>query len=196
VRELSKSPSIVFTKPFLEKATPSLIGSFSSRLEMVLRYFPEIRGEIKIGLTNVHHGLASTELDGKRMLKKISFPPLKRVGLPSRFIIGHELMHLVQVKQKKSIPGTERACDLFTLARLPPKYIDHLPVYLAIPKMIRVNWEDRQTRRLASVFMHELAIEAILSRRTIPRYIIWWENQIVEHIENGHPLGRYLQKLC
>jgi len=195
VRMLQTPPNIIFTKPFIVRADPRLLYGFSRRLGSVLRYFPEIRGEIKVGLTNVYKGLASTESDGTTFHKKISFPSLKRAGIPTRYIMGHELMHIVQAKQSKTIPGTERACDVFTLARLPPRFIDQPPIYLSIPRKIRINWSNNHVRSLASSLMHDLAVEAIITRKTNPRYIRWWENQLVQLAEDGHPIAKSLKEV-
>lgn len=193
---LREHSEITFTKPFAARASPRLLYHFQRRLYTLLKYFPEIRGEIRIGLTNSYMGLASTESDGNRVTaRKLSFPPLNKNGTPSSYIIGHELMHLVQEKRKKTIPGTERATDVYTLARLPPRYIDHLPVYLKTPRKLSRHWSNERVRNLASIMMHELAIEAIIIRKTNPRYISWWENQFVDYVENGYPIAKYLNIL-
>lgn len=193
VTELRASPNITYTKPFVERADPSLLYEFSKRLGSVMYYFPEVLGEIRIGLTTVHRGLAATEIDGNKHSKKISFPPLKKAGLPYRYIIGHELMHIVQANSKKSIPGTERACDIFALSRLPPKFIDCPPIYLEMPEKLRRNWSDERVRSLASDLMHSLAIEAVMAREKNPRYIRWWEDRLAEFVANGHTIGEIIE---
>ena len=188
--ELWSPPRLTFTKPFIDGADPDLINEFSNRLISVSQYFPEIKGEIKIGMTTSYKGLAMTESDGNVMMKKISFPPLKKSGLPSRYVMGHEMMHIVQAKQS-SIPGTERATDVHTLARLPPVFIDHAPIYLRVPKEIRRNWSHSRINPIVSELAHDLAIEAVITRRTNPRYIRWWESNFDERVDRNSSLSRF-----
>ncbi|MDH4123242.1 MAG: hypothetical protein OEV21_04070 [Thermoplasmata archaeon] len=184
-------PRLTFTRPFIESATPELLDSFSRRFFSITQYFPEVRGKIRVGMTNSYKGLAMTESDGNTMLKKISFPPLRRAGLPSRYVMGHELMHIVQAKQK-FIPGTERACDLFTLSRLPPKHLDHPPIYLRMPRSVRSNWSRERIRPIVADMAHDVAIEAVISRKSNRRYINWWENEFRERVESSSSLSRFL----
>ena len=192
---MREPPKLTYTRQFLERSNPQLIYRFQSRIGSVLRYYPEVKGEIMIGLTTTYRGLASTESDGVHMQKKLCFPSLTRSGLPTRFIIGHELMHIVQAKKSRSMPGTERSCDIYTLARLPPRFIDHLPVYLKTPWKVRLHWSNERVRNMASDIMHDLAIEAVIFRKENPKYISWWENQFNEVVNNGHPISRYIDRL-
>ena len=52
---------------------------------------------------------------------------------PTYWTFGHELMHLAQFSAR-AIPATERATDVYALARLPPRFIDESPSYLVSPK--------------------------------------------------------------
>lgn len=179
-------PNLVFTKPFIRHATPKMLDRFSKRFNSVAGFFPEVRGEIKVGMTTSYRGLASTETKGQSTSEKLCFPPLRRMGLPTRYVIGHELMHVVQAKLE-SLPETERSCDVFTLARLPSSFIDHPPAYLRIPREIRENWSKEGADPDPACIAHELAIEAVITRDKNPRYIQWWESKFSGKMET---LGR------
>lgn len=182
-------PSLVFTRPFIQRATPKMLDRFSKRFDSVAGFFPEVRGEIKVGMTTSYKGLAATETKGQLTSEKLCFPPLRRMGLPTRYVIGHELMHIVQAKLE-SLPETERSCDVFTLARLPPSFIDCPPPYLRIPREVRRNWHGEGSDPDAACIAHELAIEAIIMREKNPRYIQWWES---EFSARTRTLGRWSQ---
>jgi len=175
-------PSLVFTKPFIKRATPKMLNRFSKRFNSVAGFFPEVRGEIKVGMTTSYKGLAATETKGQLMSEKLCFPPLRRMGLPTRYVIGHELMHIVQAKLK-SLPETERSCDVFTLARLPSSFIDRPPAYLRIPREVRENWRREGSDPDPACIAHELAIEAVNTREKNPRYIQWWESEFSARTE-------------
>ena len=169
-------PNLVFTKPFIQRSTPKMLDLFSKRFNAVAGFFPEVKGEIKVGVTTSYKGLAATETKGELTSEKLCFPPLRRMGLPTKYVIGHELMHIVQAKLE-SLPETERSCDVFTLARLPPSFIDYPPPYLRIPRGVRENWTSEGSVQEHARVAHELAIEAIIIRDKNPRYIQWWESE-------------------
>ena len=175
-------PSLVFTKPFIQRATPKMLDRFSKRFNSVAGFFPEVRGEIKVGMTTSYKGLAATEKKGQLTSEKLCFPPLRRMGLPTRYVIGHELMHIVQAKLE-SLPETERSCDVFTLARLPSSFIDRPPAYLRIPREVRENWRREGSDPDPACIAHELAIEAVITREKNPRYIQWWESEFSARTE-------------
>lgn len=170
-RELSLS----YTSRFVSSATSDLLCAFEDRLRQVLPFFPEITGEIRIGITNSYKGLAAFESYGGIVSKKVSFPPLSKKGLPSRYVIGHELMHLSHA-QSRDFPGTERATDIFTLARLPSEFLDSPPVYLRIPDDIRRNWLEPDVHKVVSSLAHELALKSVISCGKDHRYISRWES--------------------
>jgi hypothetical protein len=177
-----------YTSRFLSCATSVLLEEFEERLQEVAKYFPEIEGEIKIGLTNSYRGLAVVMSRGKSISRKLSFPPLTKRGLPSRYVIGHELMHLSHVL-KKGFPGTERATDVFTLARLPPKLLDAPPVYLRMPESIRRHWSRGEFQTVFSTLAHDLALDAILSRNENCRYIARWEAMFAKKAQESISLS-------
>ena len=175
-------PTLDFTKPFLEKSDSRLMREFKERFDSVASHFPEVQGIVKVGITTSYSGLALIAIKGGAPIDKICFPPLRGKGLPSRYVIGHELMHLVQSKDG-SIPFTERSCDIFTLARLPAELIDHPPLYLRMSRRARELWSDPAVRGRLAEAAHLLAIEAIITRKENPRYLSWWEKKFSERAD-------------
>ena len=153
--------------------TPKLRDEVERRVRRVHPYFPEIRRKMKIGLTRSYDGLAFQSDDG--VVKLMLDVRKARNGdyrSPTFWTIAHELMHLAQFNSP-NIPAGERACDLHTLARLPPKYIDEAPSYLIIDRRVRSNWnQDYATAA------HELARKALRKRADgVRTYILWWERE-------------------
>jgi hypothetical protein len=182
-------PNLVFTRPFVQRATPKMLDRFSRRFNSVVGFFPEVKGEIKVGMTTSYKGLAATGTKDGIACEKLCFPPLRRMGRPTKYVIGHELMHIVQAKLK-SLPETERSCDVFTLARLPPSFIDYPPPYLHIPRDVRQNWCGENPEHDPARIAHELAIEAIITREENPRYIQWWESEFSARLESIRRISR------
>ena len=175
-------PTLRFTKPFVKRASPRLLQQFYKRFDSVSRYFSEVKGEIKVGLTTSYKGLALTGVKGGAAFEKLCFPPLDRKGMPSRYVIGHELMHIVQSKVD-GMPRTERSCDIFTLARLPAEMLDHPPIYLRIPRGAKERWGSPEVNKDLAEAAHLLAIEAVVIRPDNARYINWWEKRFAESAE-------------
>jgi len=144
-----------------------------SRLGSLYPYFPEMKPRIKIGITKSFDGLAFQSDDGR--VKLMLGVRRARDGTwkyPTYWTIGHELMHLAQFNSK-GIPGGERACDIFGLARLPPRFIDESPTYLVVPRGLRSKWRPADAR-----MAHELAVQALKLRRNgLRRYASWWESE-------------------
>ncbi|UCE80947.1 MAG: hypothetical protein JSV94_00450 [Methanobacteriota archaeon] len=153
--------------------TPKLRDEVDRRVRRLHPYFPEIRRKMKIGLTRSYDGLALQSDDG--VVKLMLDVRKARNGdyrSPTFWTIAHELMHLAQFNTNK-IPAGERACDLHTLARLPPKYIDEAPSYLVIAKNIRRNWNSEYAS-----LAHEIARQALRKRTNgVRNYIAWWEEK-------------------
>lgn len=143
------------------------------RLARLHRYFPEVRPKMRIGLTRSYDGLAFQSDQGE--VKLMLDVRRRRSGewrLPTYWTLAHELMHLAQFNSG-GVPGGERACDVYALARLPPRLIDDSPSYLVVPGGVRRSW-GRAHARLA----HRLAAEAIERRKSgLRRYAAWWEEQ-------------------
>lgn len=145
----------------------------ASRLNRLHGYFPEIRVGVRIGITRSLEGFAfqSDKGDAKLMLEVRR----RRDGgwkLPTYWTLGHELMHLAQFT-RSGIPEGERACDVFALARLPPRFIDESPSYLVVPRGCRALWTRRHAR-----IAHDVAREALALRSGgLRRYVVWWERE-------------------
>ncbi len=151
------------------------------RLERLHAFFPEVRPKMTIGITRSFDGLAFMANDGR--VKLMVDTHRARDGswrFPTYWTLAHEMMHLTQFVTK-GIPGGERACDVYALARLPPRLIDDPPTYLIVPPKARRLWhQDARYARLA----HVLAREA-LSRREMGfrRYAAWWDSEFEERVE-------------
>jgi len=143
----------------------------SARLERLHPFFPEIRKNMKIGITRSLDGLAFQSDSG--FVKLMVEVRKTRKGVwkyPTYWTLAHEMMHLAQFNTN-GIPGGERACDIFALARLPPRLIDDSPSYLVVPRGLRTKWRPEDAK-----MAHDLAIEAIDARRNgLRRYASWWE---------------------
>jgi len=143
------------------------------RLERLRPCFREIRRPVKVGISRSYDGLAFQSDDGKTHLmlgvRRLRGGAWK---FPTYYTVAHELMHIVQFNSR-SIPSGERACDVHTLARVPPEFIDESPTYLVVPRGRRGRWTPADAR-----MAHELAVEALERRqRGLRRYASWWEEE-------------------
>jgi hypothetical protein len=144
-------------------------------LRTALRQFPELQGKIiTVGYTRAHLGSAliprdaEAELTIRLKVRKLSYNT-----------IGHELTHLVQglshlkdSATNERIPGGEKQCDIWTLARS-ELFCDEAPTYLKLPAVIRANWPHyARSIRL-------LCVAALEKRTTYRFYISWLEEQIL-----------------
>lgn len=155
------------------KLPPEARSELSRRLKLVSRYFPEMRRDIRIGITRAYDGLAFQSDDGEVKLM-LDVRRRRRGGwrYPTYWTMAHELMHLAQFNSK-GIPGGERACDIHALARIPAKLIDDSPSYLVVPRGLRGGWCPG-----AAELAHALAKEAIVLRaKGLKRYAVWWESE-------------------
>lgn len=155
------------------KLPPEVRKDLALRLSEMSQYFPEMRRELKVGITRSYDGSVFQAEDGSA---KLMLEVRRRRGggwrLPTRWTIAHELMHLAQFNSK-GIPGGERATDIHALARLPPRFIDDSPSYLVVPRGLRGAWPP-EAARLA----HELARKAVALRGDgLRRYASWWESE-------------------
>ncbi len=153
--------------------SPHLIDEVEKRIRRLHPYFPEMKRKITIGLTRSYDGLAFQSDEGTvKLMLDVRRARNGDYKAPTYWTIAHELMHLAQFNTKR-IPAGERACDLFALARLPPRFIDDFPTYLVLPKKVRDSW-----RREHAVLAHRLAIRAVEKREDgLKNYIRWWEEQ-------------------
>jgi hypothetical protein len=99
------------------------------RLEFVRAFFPELDGiVVRVGLAQKRGILGWGSLDPGR--PGIWVRPRRL----DHFTIAHEFTHLLQARGL--VPGGERACDLWALARS-PLLIDKPPGYLRLPRALR-----------------------------------------------------------
>lgn len=156
------------------------------RLNALSVFFPEMKTELKIGITRSYDGLVFQSDDGKvKMMLEARRRRDGRWMLPTSWTLAHELMHLAQFNTK-GIPGGERACDVHALARVPPRYIDDSPSYLVVPRGLRGGWNRR-----AAALAHDVAKEALSMRaRGLRRYASWWESEFERRWTDRRPLSK------
>lgn len=163
-------PSISWTRP--ASAIPEEVrGQVEGTLRALLRYYPEITGDIRIGRTRSLDGAAFQSEDGR--IKLMLDIRRRRKGgwrLPTKWTLAHELMHLAQFNSE-GIPAGERACDVHALARVPPRFIDDSPSYLVVPPSRRSMWTDADAR--LAHFLGKRALE--MRGGGLRRYAAWWE---------------------
>ena len=106
---------------------------FKDRVCHVMQYYPMLRlREITIGRSRQanHLGSAYGWTKPQRIYLKPNVPNI---------VIAHEFTHLIQgPKQGFGIPHGEKACDIWTIDRIPEGEIDGLPHYI-IPSRLQ-NW--------------------------------------------------------
>ena len=151
------------------------------RLNMVHQFFPEVEPRVKIGLTRFFEGLVFQSSSGS---VKLSLEVRKQKDgtwrIPTHWTIAHELMHLIQFASA-DIPRGERACDIFTLARIPPRFVDESPTYLFVPPEARTIWREEDAK-----LAHNLAKEAIERLRDgDASYSSFWEDEFERRYKSG-----------
>lgn len=161
----------------------SVRDELSSRLNRLHQYFPEIKLRIKVGITRAYDGFVFPPNKGHppRLLIKIRRTKTGVWKYPTYWTLAHELMHLTQFNVK-ILPATERATDIYALARIPLKFIDEPPSYLTMPKNVRKRW-IREHAKVA----HELALRALEQRNNgLRRYAKWWETEFSNSVSTNH----------
>jgi hypothetical protein len=159
---------------FTKKASTNFSQKFKQRIIEVFKYFPELQDQV------VHVGwiaprgwargscciTSSTAFTDKKL--KINLQPNER-----NFTIAHEFTHLLQARKKEElqIPSGERACDVWTLTRLPSELLDDYPSYIG-NYLMRKRWDSIKLQ------VRELAFHAIEVRETKRQYIRWLEEEI------------------
>ncbi|MDH3364437.1 MAG: hypothetical protein OEM29_00290 [Thermoplasmata archaeon] len=153
----------------------------SRRLNTLQPYFPELKPQVKIGLTRFLEGFVFQSNSGSVKLK-LDVRKQKNGAwrYPTYWTIAHELMHLAQFNSH-SIPGGERTCDIFALARLPPRFIDESPTYLFVPPDARATWRERDAE-LAHT-LAELALRKLADGEA--SYASFWEDEFEHSYETA-----------
>lgn len=151
----------------------------SRRLNALQPHFPELRPQIRVGLTRFFEGFVFQSNSGfVRLNLEVRKEKNGALRYPTYWTIAHELMHLVQFNSD-GIPGDERACDIFTLARLPPRFIDESPTYLFVPPEARAVWREKDAELAHS--LAELAVEKLRDGDT--SYESFWEDEFERRYE-------------
>ncbi len=153
----------------------------SRRLNILQPYFPELRPQVQIGLSRFFEGFVFQSNGGH---VKLNLEVRKQKDgtwrCPTYWTIAHEFMHLAQFNSN-DIPGGERACDIFALARLPPKFIDESPTYLFVPPGARLVWTNRDAE-LAHT-LAEMAIRKFTDGDV--SYESYWEDEFEQVYDQG-----------
>jgi hypothetical protein len=133
------------------------------RLEFVRRFFPEMEGiTVRVGLAQKRGVLGWGSLDPDQ--PGIWVRPRKL----DSFTVAHEFTHLLQARQL--VPGGERACDLWALARS-PLVIDKPPGYLKLPRGLRYGpVEPWMASMLHAAALCALEARAAGDRRYLQRF--------------------------
>jgi len=171
----------VKSRPFLftSKMQKRLSRRVLSMLERSLSFFPELQGEtITVGVTRANLGSAVLLYKASSAVKLAIRLNVRKLSFQT---IGHELTHLAQGLArvgakaqrvlKNRIPGGEKQCDVWTLARS-PLFCDEAPTYLRLPKDVRENWSHYAEG------IRALCIAAIEKRKHERFYIRWLESEI------------------
>jgi hypothetical protein len=165
----------VFTPPMKRQLSPRVL----KMLDDALRRFPELEGrKITVGCTAAHLGSALMPRNSRAAKLTIRL----RVRRLTYHTIGHEFTHLLQglskvdagrgkLKHDRRIPGGEKPCDIWTLARS-SLFCDDAPTYLKLPRAVRQNWP------LYAGAVRRLCIAALEKRKSYRLYMCWLESRI------------------
>ncbi len=145
--------------------------SLLRKLHYVRRFFPEFGDRtIRVGLTRAASGMA---IPGGN---EVWFNP----GQVSFHTIAHEFVHLLQGRD--DVPGGERGCDLFSLAR-DWTLNDTAPSYVRVPVEFQDMWGHIQPPDAQLIC--DTARRAIDLRRAGTRnYITYFEKTLTSLAEN------------
>ncbi len=138
------------------------------RLQFVRGFFPELDGvTVRVGIARKRGVLGWGSLD----------PHHPGVWVRPRrldaFTIAHEFTHLLQARGL--VPGGERACDLWALARS-PLLVDTPPGYLRVPAELR---RRRALSARDAALLHRAARRALEARaRGEHRYLRCFERDL------------------
>lgn len=148
---------------FTRVAEARFSPAFKDRIMQVHSLFPELQDrQVKCGFIRRGSRLAGSAK---------SWTDPQQIALQpgaSSTTIAHELTHLLQ---GNSVPHGEKACDIWTVSRLPSDMADEQPYYL-----LRHWQKDRWLRHRASV--RQLCIEAIEVRGANREYIRWLSGRL------------------
>ena len=136
---------------------------FKQRILNVYSLFPELHGRpIKCGFIRNSSRIAGSARSWT-VPQQIAF----QCGASST-TIAHELTHLLQ---GNGVPHGEKACDVWTMSRLPVEMADEQPYYLLS------HWQKEKWLRHRGRIKF-LCTQAIEMRRTDRAYIKWLSGQL------------------
>lgn len=146
------------------RADTLFVPLFKEKIVEVYSFFPELaQTAITCGAIARRGCVQGTAMGWTK-------PPVFRLQPDSScFTIAHELTHLVQGKTN-GIPHGEVACDIWTVDRMPLKYLDQRPNYLL--HRIAIDWKNERNE------VKRLCRQAIELRRSMRTYIIWLRSRI------------------
>ncbi|HYS71935.1 MAG TPA: hypothetical protein VEM95_05890, partial [Thermoplasmata archaeon] len=147
-------------------------GALADLVQSFLPRFPELdETEFELDLLPSSSwllGLAEQD----RAPPRIRLRPARPTNPTLTYTIPHELTHLLQVPLRL-VPGGERSCDLFAMARAGDRFLVP-PGYVRVPPAARRDW-DRWSMTAAV-----LARAALVRRSEGTRtYIAWWERSLL-----------------
>jgi hypothetical protein len=151
-------------------------GRVVEKLRYVRRFFPELEGQIiRVGLTRSAAGLAVP--GGAEVWVNPS--------QTSYQTLAHEFIHLLQGRH--DIPGGERSCDVFALARH-WTLNDSPPYYVRLPKEYQTV--DGRIRHDCARLIYEIARHAVGLRRVGTRNYIAYFEETLERLRRAPPPAR------
>lgn len=164
----SSPGSIIFTHAFPEDAREEI----KDKIKQVCYYLPELSDTtVKVGHTTrrgAHY--CARECRGE------DFEYFRIGKRAPPYTIAHELMHGIQ-RMVDDIPTGERACDIWTLARV-GKHFYRTGRYVDIPS------EMDNAPEIYGEVMQKKAREAIEKRdEGVRQYIVWFEEQLEEYLK-------------
>lgn len=132
-------------------------------------FFPELRRDVRLDLLPSSARVRGLAFPLERP-PRVAVRPHTRTPVALQATLAHELCHLIQ-HPFGPVPGGERSCDLYALARVGDRY-PHPPFYLRLPREAAREWE-----RWAPL-AREMAVEALRRRGAGERrYIVAWERE-------------------
>ncbi len=144
--------------------------------------FPELAGrEVRLDLLSSASRYRGLTFPLERP-PRVAVRPHTRTPLALHATLAHEFVHLLQPPHG-TIPGGERSCDLYALARVGSRF-PHPPAYLRLPRGLAREWAGWAARA-------ELLAQESLRRREAGerRYIVEWERRLGEEFRGRRDQG-------
>lgn len=153
----------------------------------VAAHFPELGPEVRLDLLPSSYRVRGLAFPRERP-PRIAVRAHTRTPVALQATLAHELVHLLQ-HPLGPVPGGERSCDLYALARVGARY-PYPPFYLRLPREAAREWP-----RWAAA-AQELAQRALRERaQGERRYIVAFERRFRE-LARSAPSGPPLSEGC